>query len=195
MVWFCCTDDVVPEPWVILEKMYSVFRKLDSSRLSENGVLQFWAPVKTSGRVLLRALNLPFVCFEGQHDKYRLYSWTYQYSIDHQHQQLDVDEINMSPGIKLINGPVATSFLNHLPDAVMDLSDVHHAPMLRFALQCELTSYFILPLFYNSQQKYCVGVLECFMNLTYFTNIFRLVTRTLKVYIFFHSFLFSWPKS
>lgn len=84
---------------------------------------------------------------------------TYQYSIDHY-----VNNNKLDPMI--IHGAPATAFINCLPEVVLDLSTVvdQGSPLVYSALECELTSCFMLPVFYLSPiSNSCVGVIECSM--------------------------------
>ncbi|GJR86338.1 hypothetical protein Tco_0210349 [Tanacetum coccineum] len=55
---------------------------------------------------------------------------------------------------------VATAFLNHSPEVLLDMS-AQHNPLMGFASECDLTSCIMLPVFYSRPKSICLGVVEC----------------------------------
>nr|XP_043626622.1 protein NLP4-like isoform X2 [Erigeron canadensis] len=123
------------------------------------GVLQFWAPLKTScGRLILSTSSQPFTFayLNSLRHKYRLSSLNYRSTIID-----DYTEFQENP--KIITGPPATAFLNRFP-VVLDLSVHQHDPLVRSALECGLTCSLLLPVFIHPSQtasSCCAGVVEC----------------------------------
>lgn len=135
------------------------------------GILQFWS---SSGETLSCSDQpFSFSYFNSRHHKYRLTCINYQYNIE----QLEVADDPM-----IISSPPATAFLNRFPQVVVDLTTLKQdSPLVRSALECGLTSSFLLPVFYPSLSS-CVGVVECTVKRSCLL-IFSRLKSALEVYI------------
>lgn len=111
---------------------------------------------------------------------------SYQYRIDQIGAEKDDNHM-------IINGPPATAFLNHLPEVVLNLSVHQGNPLMRSALECELTYSLLLPVFYRPTSQSpaaCVGVVECFLKQSSLVLIFNDLKRALEVSTLFSSVKF-----
>ncbi|KAJ9555841.1 hypothetical protein OSB04_010455 [Centaurea solstitialis] len=147
------TDDPqIPE--LIKEKIGYVFGNLHSNNFP-GLVLQFWAPLKISGRRLLTTSDQPFLLHDSE--IYRSLCVKYMYNIDVNKVE---DEDEEEPTNTIISsGSVATAFLNQLPELVGNQRVDGMSPLETCALECGFVCSFVLPVFYPSQSC-CVGVIE-----------------------------------
>ncbi|KAJ9555798.1 hypothetical protein OSB04_010412 [Centaurea solstitialis] len=167
----------IPEP--IQEKIVCAFNSVDHYLFG--GLIQFWAPVKTGGRIVLSAFNQPFalsmlkIDSYTSLDKYRLCSLNYQY---------DIDCTNLGGEYQpmIISGAAASAFLNRVPELLPDPRVYQRNPLVSCALNCGLKYSVLLPL-YDPPQNCCVGVVECSMESSdQFLNMFHnLNTKLQKV--------------
>nr|XP_043635597.1 protein NLP4-like [Erigeron canadensis] len=158
-------------------KVKSAFSSIDVPRLK--GLIQFWAPLATTeGRHLLSTSDQPFVLedLDPRLCKYRLHSVRYQYSIDDHNDNTSI----------ISNGFVATAFHNRFPEVLLDLRQMISIedgrstkdPLVYSALNCDLTSSILFPIFYHSSS--CVGVVECCMKVTGLLIIFNQLKSALE---------------
>lgn len=145
----------IPEP--IQEKIVYAFNSLQNYCFK--WLIQFWAPVKTGGRILLSTSNQPFalaklkIDYHNGLDKYRLCSLKYQYDVDWTNLEDEYDPV-------IISGAPASAFLNRIPELLPDPRVYQRNPLVSSALACGLMYSVLLPL-YHPPQNCCVGVVEC----------------------------------
>ncbi|KAL8256109.1 hypothetical protein R6Q59_031176 [Mikania micrantha] len=109
-------------------------------------IVQFWAPVTINDRRLLSTSGQPFVInkLTMESAMYRLHSEKYEYDID-----VNKDEIEVDPKIR--SGGPASAFLNRL---------LCMSPLLE-SEKCFGWKYRIMiPICYPSDQSDCIGVIE-----------------------------------
>ncbi|GJY11623.1 hypothetical protein Tco_0380932 [Tanacetum coccineum] len=184
-------DDVPAHDREIREKIKSSFCNLYSSSL--NGLIQFWAPVKTTyGRWILSTFDQPFalehVDSRGIH-KYRSSCMKYHYCINkdvndaNNNNEVEVEHDDDDPMI-ISGGAPAYAFVNRLPEVVINLRGVDEGmdPLMCCALECELTCFLMLPVFYHpsDQSSSCVGVVECSMKQAGVLQVFGELKRALE---------------
>ncbi|PWA62392.1 NIN-like protein [Artemisia annua] len=165
-------NDNVHRLGVVQEKMKTALSNVCWSYLN-GGLIQFWAPVNISGRRLLSTFDQPFVT---EHIDsvltYRICCMRYNYNVDFYYNNIKVP--NLPGGMpftpKNIKVPT-TAFRNHLPEVIVNLKssisnsrrrrmsghEVECLSVCSAALECELTSSLLLPVFC---QESCVGVVE-----------------------------------
>lgn len=148
---------------MIHDKIKSAFCDVKAARL--NGLIQFWAPTTTSGRVLLSTSHHPFAVeyLDPVLQKYRLCCLKYQYNVGN-----GDDDVTNNQAEIINSGPPATAFFNHIPEVVMDLK-LHKgkSTLVDKALNLGFSGLILLPVFYDqnpsSSNSFCAGVVECCM--------------------------------
>lgn len=149
------------------------------------GLIQFWVPVERDGFRLLSAIDQPFVLedLDPRLCKYRLFCVKKHYSIDDVYNNIQVDDEDDDDDDDIMITP-ATAFTNLFPEIIVDLRVNKGNTFVDCALDCELTSSILLPVFNNQTTSSCVGVVECCMRVNGLFIVFNELKHALEVCVF-----------
>lgn len=163
---------LIPRIPILKEKINHFMKELATMDMGYYCMVQFWAPKMVQGRCCLETWDQPYAlsCLAKGLASFRRKCMAHRYFVDAEAKEEEL-------------GPPGRVFINGHPELLMDIFrySTREFSLRSYAVHCNLTNYFVLPIFDEHQQlnkRDCVGVLE-FIGFLYVH--LKNIGRTLKV--------------
>lgn len=131
-----------------------------AAKPSFNGLIQFWSPLQSSSRHVLTTSDQPFM-LQSSLEKHKVYLKKHRSCSEEYQYNIAADQLEVEEDPTIISGAPANAFRSKLAEVVPNLRVQAGSPLVYSALECELMSYFVLPISSQSQSQCVVGVVEC----------------------------------